>query len=117
MIRRKGGVGGAARQADLGAGRVDDASVRSIALEDASDVSDVMRETGDYDVCVISWERRGEECSPLHNVMASQRHQHRVFDVVVKGITVANPLERKSGNRGNQFGQARVGRAKSMLHV
>ena len=57
MIRRKGGVGGAARQADLGAGRVDDASVRSIALEDASHVSDVMRETGDYDVCVISWER------------------------------------------------------------
>jgi hypothetical protein len=49
--------------------------------------------------------------------MASQRHEHRVFDVVVKGITVPNPLERKSGNRRNQFGQARVGRAKSMLHV
>jgi hypothetical protein len=38
-----------------------------------------------------------QKSPPLHDVMSNKRDQHRVFNVGIKSVTVADAVEGKSG--------------------
>ena len=60
VIGRKRGVGAAARQFDLVAGRVDDVAVGTVPFEDAAHVADIVGEAGDNEMRVVVWGRVGQ---------------------------------------------------------
>ena len=61
--------------------------------------------------------RRLQERPSPHDVISGERHEHRMFDVVVERVAVADALKGKSGSRWNEFGQFCVGRTKPATHL
>ncbi len=116
MIGHQCGIGGAAGQCDLSAVCINDVTINSVALEDTAHVADVVHQAGDDQVCVVAWRRLGEQRAPDKNVMSGKRHQHGVFDVVIKRIAVGNALERELGRERDQLGQAGMRRPASPVH-
>src|SRR3984957_3415656 len=101
MIGRERSVGAAARQGDLVASRVDDVTVRSVALENAPNVADVMGEAGDDEVRVVVRSRVGEKRAALEDIVARERNEHGVLDIVIKGVAVADAFEREARREWN----------------
>jgi hypothetical protein len=98
VIGKKSGIRRFARQFCLVTGRVDDVPVRSVAFEQASNVADVVQEARNDNMGIITGKRGNEERASLHNVVPSQRHQHRMFDIMVECVAVPDALERKPGH-------------------
>ena len=55
---------------------------------------------------VILGRHVGVQRPPAQNVVAGERDQHRVLDIVVEGVAVADAFHGDAGNRGNQLDQA-----------
>ena len=117
VIGRERGVGGAARQTDLSAAGVDDQTVFSVPFDDPADVSDVVREARDDEVRILDRSRVREQRAPLEDVVAGQGYEHRVLDVVIERVAVADALERELRRERNEFGQARIRSPEPILHV
>jgi len=49
--------------------------------------------------------------------MAGQGDQHRVLDVVIERIAVADAFERQPGGKRDQLGQARMRGPEPILHI
>src|SRR3974390_2794903 len=60
---------------------------------------------------------RFQKCSSLQDVKSGKRPQHRMLDVVIEGVAVADAFQRKPGGRWNGLGELGVGRAKPAAHL
>ena len=60
--------------------------------------------------------RRFQKRSTLHDVISRKGHEHRMFDVVVERVAVADALKGKSGGRWNDS-QVCVRRTKPVTHL
>ena len=58
-----------------------------------------------------------QQRAPLEDVVAGQGDEHRMLDVVVEGVAVANAFQGKLRREGNDFGQARMRAPEPILHV
>ena len=117
MIGRQGGVGRAARQFGLATLVVDDETVGAVALEDAAHITDVVQQAGDDKMGEVGRLRRHQQRAALDDVVAGKRHQHGMFDIIVKRVAIADALERKPRHRGDKLGQPRLGRAETAVHM
>jgi hypothetical protein len=81
-----------------------------VAFENAADIADVVHLAGGNEVGVINRLNGHEQRPPLHDVMARERDEHGVFDIVIERIAVADAFKRESDKRRNQFRQTRVPR-------
>src|SRR5260370_27193898 len=84
MIGSKGGVRGTERQLHRSAVNVGNKVTSGIALNDATNISDVMSKTRQNKIGVVARGRRPLQMTPDQDVMADKRDQHRVFDVVIQ---------------------------------
>jgi hypothetical protein len=67
-----------------------------------------VHEARDDEVGIIVGMRGNEERAPFHDVVPGQCHQHRMLDIVIEGIAVADALERKSRQGWDELAQTRV---------
>ncbi len=105
MIRGECGVGRAARQGNFAAGGIDDIARIVIAFDDAPDITDVMEETGDDEVAVVGRCGRLQQSAAFENLVARQGHEHRVFDIVIEGVAVADALQGQTRGKRYDFGE------------
>lgn len=68
-----------------------------VALNDASDISDVVGEAGQNEVRVVVG-RGGSLQRPSQDVVTDQRNQHGVFYIVIECIAIPNALQRRPCN-------------------
>ena len=117
MIGRERGVGGTARQFHLSAAGLDDEAVAPVPFDDPADVADVVRQTGGDEVRIFDRRRIDQHRPPFEDVVAGQGDEHRVLDVVVEGVAVADAFQGELRREGNDFGQARMRAPEPILHV
>jgi hypothetical protein len=117
VVRQQRRVRGSARQLDLAAGGVDQKPVFIVLRENAAHIADVVGHACKDEMRVILRRHVGVQRPAAQNVVACQRDQHCVLDVVVERVAVADAFERDTGDRRNQLDQARFGGAVSPLHV
>src|SRR5215472_13868989 len=115
MMRLQRGVRRTARQFDLVAFGVDNIAIFAVTGKNAAHIADVMQQTGDEEVRDIAGIGRSQQGAALHDVIADERDQHRVLDIVIKRIAVADAFKCDSGNRWDQFGQMSMGRTKILV--
>ena len=60
---------------------------------------------------------RRQQRASLHDVVAHQRHQHRVFDIMVKRVAVADTFDRQPGDRRYELGQVGMRGAEPAAHM
>src|SRR5258707_3059900 len=84
MIGSKRGVRGTERQLHRSAVNVGNKVTGGIALNDATNISDVMSKARQNEIGVVARGRGPLQVSPDQDVMADKRDQHRVFDVVIQ---------------------------------
>src|SRR6267378_2516308 len=112
MIGSTRGARGTERQLHRSAVNVGNKVTSGIALNDATNISDVMSKTRQNKIGVVARGRRTLQMTPDQDVMADKRDQHRVFDVVIQRIAVADAFQRKLCREWQQFGELGMGRAK-----
>jgi hypothetical protein len=117
VIWRKRGVGRATRQRNLAPARVDNVAFILVAFDDSPDVADIMRQTSDDEVRIIGRRRRHQQCTTLEDVVSRQSDEHRMLNVVVEGIAVADAFEGQLGGKRDDFGQPRMGGPEPILHI
>jgi hypothetical protein len=49
--------------------------------------------------------------------MAGQRDEHRMLDVVVEGVAIADAFKGQPGGKRNEFRQTRVRSPEPVLHI
>ena len=54
---------------------------------------------------------------PLEDVVAGQGDEHRMLDIVVEGVAIADTFQRELRREGNDLGQARMRAPEPILHV
>lgn len=97
-------IGGPSRQRRAPTLRIDNISVRAVSLKDAPHVADIVKHAGNENVREVAGARRCKQRAPLHDVVANQRYQHGVLNIVVERVAIADAFQSKSGDRGHQFG-------------
>ena len=112
MVGSKRGVRGTERQLHRSAVNVGNKVTGGIALNDATNISDVMSKARQNEIGVVARGRQPLQVTPDQDVMADKRDQHRVFDVMIQRIAVADAFQRKLGRERQQFGELGMGRAK-----
>ena len=117
VIRRQRGVGSAARQLDFAALGVDHVAVVVVAGEDAPHIADIVQQAGDQEMGVIARRRRRQKRPALHDVVADQRHEHRVLGIVIERVAVADAFEREPRHRGHVLREASMRRSKPAVEV
>jgi hypothetical protein len=76
-----------------------------------------MREACDDEVRIIGRRRRHQQRTTLEDVVPRQSDEHRMLDIVVEGIAVADAFEGQLGGKRDDFGQPRMRRPKPILHI
>ncbi len=109
MIGCQSSVGRTTRQTNFAATLVSDVAVFCVAFQDTADIANIVQKTGDDEMGVVVRQDRRNQRPSAHYVVSRQCYQHRMFDIMIKGVAPANAFERKSGNGLNQLGQTRVG--------
>ena len=117
VVRQQRCVGGAARQLDLVAGGIDHVTIVVVVGKNAAHVTDVVGEAGNDQVRVVGGRHVGVQRAAAQDVVAGQRHQHGVLDVVVERVAVADAFERDARDRGHHLDQPRLRRAEPALHI
>ena len=116
-MRQQRRVGRAPRRLHLVAGGIDHIAVSVIARKNAAHIADIVGEGGDDKMGVIGrWHVRVQRPA-AQDVVASERHQHGVLDVVVERVAVADALQRDARDRGHDFDQARLRGAEAPFHI
>ena len=64
-----------------------------------------MGKAGDDDMGVVVHTDVSVQCTPAQDVVARQRDQHRMLDIVVKRVAVADAFEREAGRRRHDLHQ------------
>src|SRR5450631_1567114 len=100
MVGRERGVGRSNRQLDLPAFEVCNIGIILVALDDASDISDVVGEAGQNEVRVVVGRGGPLQRTSSQDVVPNQRNQHGVFDIVIECITVPDALQCQPGGKG-----------------
>jgi hypothetical protein len=77
------------------------------------DISDVVGEAGKNEVRIIGRCGRPLQRSSYKDVVADQRHEHGVFDIVIECIAIPNALQRQPCRKGQQFRQIGMRGAKT----
>ena len=88
-----------------------------VPFDDAADVPNIMRQAGDDKVRIVGRRRRLQECTALEDVVAGQRDEHRMLDVVVEGIAISDAFERQPSGKRNEFRQTRMRSSEPVLHI
>jgi hypothetical protein len=96
---------------------VDDVAVRTVTFEDAAHVADIVGQAGDDEMRVVIRGRVGQERPALEDVMAREGDEHRMFDIVVEGVAVADAFERKPRRERDDLGKAGVRDPEPVFHV
>ena len=65
----------------------------------------------------VAGKSRHQQRSSPHNVVAHKRHQHRMLDIMIESVAIADAVKRKPGRGRNEFGQTRLRRTKSTVHM
>src|SRR6516164_689294 len=77
----------------------------------------MMKQASGNNMGVIA-RRGGHQKRPTaHNFVADKRHQHRMFNVVVERVAVADTVKCKPGKRWNEFCQTGLGRAEPAVQL
>ena len=97
----------AIRQRDLVAGGIDHVAVLVVSPEQSPDIAYVVGQAGDHDMGVVLDGHVGMQRAPAQDVVAGQRHQHGMFDIVVECVAVADAFESNARDRGYHFDQVR----------
>ncbi|MEI9924957.1 MAG: hypothetical protein WDN50_16755 [Bradyrhizobium sp.] len=72
-------------------------------MDDAADVSDIVRQTAHNEIGIVADCRRAPQRAADQYIVANQGHEHRVFDVVIKCVAVAYTFERKLCRLGQKL--------------
>src|SRR6202040_3596519 len=107
----KRSVRGTERELHRSAVNVGDKVTGGVTLNDATNISDVMSKARQNEIGVVGRGGQPLQVTPDQDVMADKRDQHRVFDVVIQRIAVADAFQRKLGREWQQFGELGMGRA------
>src|ERR1700733_1713581 len=89
-------------------GGVDNTARGVVTLENAPDIPDVMSETGDNEIRVIVGRRRPCQSTARKNLMPRQSYEHRMFDIVIKSVAIADALQGKLCGKRYDLGQSSV---------
>ena len=76
-----------------------------------------MRQAGNDEVRIVGRCRRLQQRAPLENIVAGQGDEHRMLDIVVKGIAVSDTFKRQPRGKRNELRQARMRRPEPILRV
>src|SRR6516164_986566 len=77
----------------------------------------MMKQASGNNMGVIA-RRGGHQKRPTaHNFVADERHQHRMFDVVVERVAVADTVKCKPGKSRNEFCQSDIRRSKPAVQL
>src|SRR5262249_8424563 len=117
VIGRTRGVRRSTRQFCLPSSGIDDIPAWPVPFENSPDVADVVHEARDDEVGIIVGSCGNEERAPFHDVVPGQRHEHRMLDILIEGIAVADALERKSRQGWDELAQTRVRGPEAAIHV
>src|SRR3977135_2615568 len=66
---------------------------------------------------VVMRRHTGVERLPAQNVMPCEGEQHRMLDVVIERVAVANAFKRNASDGRHHLDQTRLRRAKTALHM
>src|SRR5689334_8660706 len=91
--------------------------MRTISLENAAYVTNVVKQARNNQMNEIAGLRRNQERSTPHNVITSKCHEHRMLDIMIECIASADAVESKPGSCRNEFRQAHFGRSEPALQV
>src|SRR6516165_4658723 len=117
VVRQERGIRRTTRQFDLVAFAIDHVAIFAVAAENTAHIADIMQQTGDEEVRDITGIGRAQQSAALDDVITHERDQHRVLDVMIKRIAIADALKSDSGNRRDQFGQMSMGRTKISVQM
>jgi hypothetical protein len=117
VVRQQRRVRGSTRQFDFATRSIDQKSVVAVLHEDAADIADVVGHTGNDHMRVVGrWHVR-MQCPAAQNIVTGERDQHRVLDIVIERVAVADAFQRDARDRRHQLDQAALGLAVSPIHV
>ena len=103
MIWRERSIGGPGRQTDGTARDIRNEGCFFVALNDSPDVTDIVCEARQNEIGVVAG-RRGTLQRPADQyVMADQGDEHRMLDVVIERIAVANTFQGELCRRREKF--------------
>src|SRR5205085_8267348 len=100
MIRREGGIRCAAGKRNCLALAVDDELRFGVPAQHASHVTDVVQETGDYQMVVIGWLDSLAQRHSLQNVTSDQRYLKGVLEIVVERVASTQAFDGTACQRG-----------------
>ena len=96
---------------------VDDEFVLGVALEHAAHEADVVQEAGADEVGVVLGLDSLRQHAPAQDVAADDRHQHRVFEVVVERVASGDALDGAAGERAETLGGFVLRRAEDVPEI
>src|SRR3954462_15806387 len=102
MIRRQRSVRSAGRQANRATGHVGYKGCTVITMNQTADVADVMGQAGQNKVGIVSRRDRTLQRAADQYVVTDHSHEHRMLDVVIQRVTVADAFKRQSCGGGKE---------------
>ena len=117
VIRQQRCVRGAARKFGFVAISVDDTALGAVTLKKAADVTNIVQQTCDEDMRKIGWTRRSLAMRAPSLFVADKGHQHRMFDVVIERVAVADTFKSQPGDQRDEFGCPGLCRPKPAAEV
>ena len=117
VIGRERRVGRSAGQGDLPPGGVDHEAVRLVPVQKTADVTDIVGQAGDDEVAIVGRRRIRDERAPLENVVAGERDEHRMLDIVIEGVAVAEAFERELRGERDDLGETPERHPEAVFHV
>jgi hypothetical protein len=106
MIGCERGVGRPARQTYRTTAQIRDIGVVVVALQNSANVSDVVSKTRQYEIGIVVRGRRPQQLPSHQDVVPGKGNQHRMLDVVIQCVAVADAIKRQPGGEGDNFSQA-----------
>src|SRR3974377_2538122 len=77
---------------------VDHVTVAAVACKNSAHITNVMHQASDDEMRVVLRRHMGVQRSPSYNVMPRERDQHRMLDIMIERVAVADALECNASN-------------------
>ena len=106
MIGCERGIGRPSRQTNRATTEICDIELVVISLQNSANVSDVMGEARQDEIRIIACGSRPQHLSSHQDVVPGEGNQHRVLNVVIQGVAVADAIQGQSGRERKNFSQA-----------
>jgi hypothetical protein len=117
MIGQQCRVRRSTRQRDLAPGGIDEIAVLIVGPKQSAHIADVVSQAGDDHMGIVFGRHMGVQRAAAQDVVPGQCHQHRVLDIVIERVAVADAFQRNPGDRRHHLDEMRLRRAKAAAHV